>query len=219
MNRHVALCLSILVGLTIPASHALATPDDSAQIDLATRAELRKELAAERKLNLQRFHNYRVKRIYPHNTYQEGKLNVWTDADGHLCAVATLMEVAGLHDLVASTAKEHNFIRVADQSTGDLIDWVLTSGFTQEEVALIQQPSQADVEEYEWQQAVEKRRQARKLAREDDRLEGNYTATEQMLKKRLVADAALDVAVARLAARPELAAALHVRTLARAIAK
>ena len=207
MNRYIALSLFVALGLTIPASHVVAAPDQA-----GSREEIRKELLAQRKTNLARLHKYRVKRVYPHNSYEEGKLNVWTDADGHLCAVATLMDVAGLHDLVAKVARDENFVRVADLSSGPLLDWVLTSGFTQEEIVMIQQPTAADIEQMEEDFRREKRKQARKLAREDDRLEANYIKIERALKSSVVADAGLDIAVARLAARPDLVAALHAKS-------
>jgi aromatic ring-cleaving dioxygenase len=204
--RHVALSLCVLLALAIPASQASAAPDDEAAS--AQRAELRKQLAERRKLNIARFREYREKRIYPHNTYREGMLNVWSDVDGHLCAVATLMHRAGLDALVEATGRDENFVRVADLNSGPLIDWVLTSGFTQEEIVMIQQPSEADIEMMEREERLAKWRWKRKLQREDDRLEKNYIAIEKALKRRVMADAGLDLAVARLAARPDLVAAL-----------
>ncbi len=132
--------------------------------------------------------------------------NVWKDPDGHLCAIATLVNEDGLGDLVAQTATNDNFVKIAEQSAGPLIDWVLMSGLTQEEVVMIQAPTQADMEEYEAQQRREARKLARKLAREDDRLAGNYRSVERALEEERIAEAGLDVAVARLAEHPELAA-------------
>jgi hypothetical protein len=204
---------SILVGLALAPSPASAAPDRSSPAAAEPdRAKLREELAAQRKLNLQHFHAYRVARVYPHNLYTEGKKNVWKDPDGHLCAVATMMDKAGQHDLVERTAEDQNFVRVADLTSGPLVDWVLVSGLTQEEAVMIQQPTQADIEQMEAQERREQRRLARKLRREDNRLEANYIAIEQALKQRVMADASLDLAVARLAARPDLVGVLHART-------
>lgn len=193
--------LVVLVGVMVWSSSARAEDVD--------RAEVRALLAKQRATNLERFHAYRLARVYPHNTYQEGMLNVWTDADGHLCAVATLMDKAGLHDIVTATAETQNTVKIADVTSGPLLDWALTSGFTQEELVMIQQPSEADIEEMEWQARHEKRLLARKLAREDDRLEGNYIETERTLKRKLVASAGLDLAVARVLQRPDLLAQLR----------
>ena len=174
------------------------------------RAELRKELAAQRKLNLKRFHEYRLARVYPHNTYQPGMLNVWRDDEDHTCAVATILLKGGLENVVNSTAVDQNFVRIADVTSGPLLDWVLTSGLTQEEVVMIQYPN--------WQEddpvgfaafQSEQRRKARDRKREDARLSAGYLATERALKQKVMQDAGLDLAVARLAARPDLVAALR----------
>lgn len=196
----------MVLGFALASASAFA--DAAPAVD---RVALRNELAAQRQINLKRFRDYRVKRIYPHNTYQNGPLNVWTDADGHLCAVATLMDKAGMHDLVETTAHDKNFVRVADLASGPLIDWVLTSGFTQEEIVMIQQPTQAYIDEMNWEDRVARRKLKRQRAREDNRLEANYVAIHRMLEARVMSDASLDLAVARLAARPELAAQLHAR--------
>ncbi len=207
MVRCNLLCLAVLAGVSLASADAFAAPDEVASMPTVDRVALRKELAAQRKLNLARLHRYRVKRIYPHNTYEAEKmLNVWTDAEGHLCAVATLMDKAGLHDLVASTAEDDNFVRVADVTSGPLLDWVLGSGFTQEEIVMIQQPN--------WEEEQRAERSARRafkraIKREDARLEKNYIAIERALKQRVIADAGLDLAVARLEKHPELVAALH----------
>ena len=63
------------------------------------------------------------------------------------------------------------------------------------------------------QEQREKRELARgKLAREDRRLNRNYITVERTLEEPRIADAGLDVAVARLAARPDLAAAVIAGT-------
>jgi hypothetical protein len=176
--------------------------DDSPQPD---HTALRAALAKQRQENLKRFHEYRVKGIYPHNLYEPGAMNVWKDPQDHLCAIATLVDEAGLKDLVEKTAKDQNFVKIAELEQGPLVDWILTSGLTQEEAVMIQQPTEADVEEMEAQERREKRKLARKLKREDERLATNYIAVERALKQPRIADAGLDVAVARLAAHPELA--------------
>lgn len=179
-----------------------ARADVSAQPD---HTALRAALAKQRQENLQRFHKYRVKGVYPHNLYEPGMMNVWKDPDDHLCAIATLVDEAGLKDLVEKTAKDENFVKIADLDHGPLVDWILTSGLTQEEAVMIQAPTEADIEQMEARERREKRKLARKLAREDQRLAQNYIAVERALKQPRIADAGLDLAVARLAAHPELA--------------
>jgi hypothetical protein len=174
------------------ASSALATAD-------VNRDELRKELAARRDQNLKRFHAYRNARIYPHNSYESGAVNVWRDADGHYCAVATMVYEDGYEDLAQATANDGNFTKVVDVTTGPLADWMLTSGFTQEELAMIQWPT--------YKEDMARARQERR--REDRRLSAGYRETEETLRQDRVREVGLDLAVARLAARPDLVATLH----------
>ena len=79
MHRAVPIALALLI-----ASTAVARAD-------VDREALRKDLAARRAVNLERVHAYRKARIYPHNTYEAGAVNVWRDAEGHFCAVATMV--------------------------------------------------------------------------------------------------------------------------------
>lgn len=104
------------------------------------RASVRSALAKARAQNLDRFRAYQKRGVFPSNTFGDDKLNVWRDADGHLCAAATIIDASGLHDLVSRVADQSNFIRLADVTQGPLMDWILTSGFTQAEVAAIQEP-------------------------------------------------------------------------------
>ena len=209
MHRHFASCLLVLAGLSSPA---LSAPRDAPDQPPVDRDVIRKELLEQRKINLERFHEYRRAHIYPHNSYEPGMKNVWTDREGHLCAVATMMERAGEHALVVETGRDQNFVRLADVSSGPLIDWVLTSGFTHEEVVMIQQPSDEEVEAENREMRREERRLKRALAREDDRLAGNYLTIEKALKRSVMSDASLDLAVARLATRPDLVTALHAKS-------
>jgi hypothetical protein len=200
---HKLVVLGVLVGMS---SAALAEPE----ID---RTKLRKELAARRDLNLKRFHVYRLARVYPHNTYQAGFLNVWRDNEHNLCAVANLVAKDGRNDLVDKTEDENNNIRLADVTTGQLMDWVLTSGFTQEELVMIQYPNFAQDDPIGYARMIRRQREEeRARKREDQRLASGYLATERALKQRVLRDAALDLAVARLARRPDLVAQLHEQT-------
>ncbi|HUJ58908.1 MAG TPA: hypothetical protein VLX92_10460 [Kofleriaceae bacterium] len=115
---------------------APATPDDI----VLDRAAIRAQLAAARAANLAAFRAYVKAGTFPSNTYKPGELNVWRDRDGHLCAAATIIAKSGATDLVAQTARQNNFIRLADVNDGPLMTWILHSGFTQEELVAIQKP-------------------------------------------------------------------------------
>jgi hypothetical protein len=104
------------------------------------RDTVRAALVRARATNLARFRAYQQRGVFPSNTMSDSKLNVWRDDAGHLCAAATLINLSGLTDLVHRVADQNNFIRLADVSQGPLMDWILTSGFTQAEVAAIQEP-------------------------------------------------------------------------------
>ncbi len=196
---------SLLVAALAIAFSTTAFAEDATAPDPAA---LRAALVKQRATNLARFHKYRKAGVYPHNTYQPNAVNVWKDNDGHLCAIATLIEDEGHDDLVQSVAQSSNFVRIADLSNGPVLDWVLTSGLTQEEAVMIQQPSPEEVEAEEWERKMEQRKLARAQRRADNRLEEAYVTVEQTLKTKRIAEAGLDVAVARLAKRPDLAAAL-----------
>ena len=113
------------------------------------RAEWRAFLAQARRTQMDRIHDYRIRGEFPINRVRAGKLNVFVDdRTGALCAVANLIAQSGHRDLVDQTAASNNFIRLADVSSGPLVDWILTSGLTHEEVVFIQEP-------YEYQGQVE----------------------------------------------------------------
>ncbi len=101
---------------------------------------LRAELSAARKANLQRLEAYALEGAFPRNREQPGLLNVFQDKEGHLCAVANLINLDGHQGLIASTAATDNFIVLASVTEGPLLEWILDSGFTQEEIGMIQVP-------------------------------------------------------------------------------
>lgn len=107
---------------------------------IPSRAEVRAKLAQARAANLQRFRAYQKQGVFPSNTFDQRKLNVWMDEDGHLCAAATIINASGQSELVQKVAEQSNFIRLADVRQGPLMDWILTSGLTQQEIAAIQEP-------------------------------------------------------------------------------
>ncbi|MGE5184098.1 MAG: hypothetical protein ACM31C_18640, partial [Acidobacteriota bacterium] len=122
-----------------PPAAGLMAPVE-AQPRALDRASVRAALAHVRASNLAAFRAYQQKGVFPSNTFEAKTLNVWRDRDGHLCAAATIIDASGQHDLVARVADQSNFIRLADVRQGPLMDWILTSGFTQDEIAAIQEP-------------------------------------------------------------------------------
>ncbi|HEY5950550.1 MAG TPA: hypothetical protein VIV40_33895 [Kofleriaceae bacterium] len=161
------------------------------------RAEVRKALEQRRAKNLAAFRKYRRAGVYPHNTVRPGPLNVWRDADGHLCAAATLIWNDGKHDLVDQTADSDNQIRLMNVTKGPLLDWIMTSGFTIEEIDMIQAPMIYP------DGRVEGPWLPRDFTAEDAALKAGYARTAAYLVKHGKRD--LDKAVDRLMKNPALA--------------
>jgi hypothetical protein len=63
---------------------------------------------------------------------------IFVDNHDTACAVGHLMRESGWGDAVAAIERANNFVYVTDVRHGALVDWVLVSGLTQEEAALIQ---------------------------------------------------------------------------------
>jgi hypothetical protein len=152
-----------------------------------TRASVRAALVKHRAHNLASLHRYVTTGVYPHNTYRTGPLN--------LCAAATIISLDHHPDLVAETAKTNVNLRLLDVTSGPLLDWMLTSGLTLEEIDRIQEPG-----------FMPDRPTEQAYRREDAKLRRDYTATEAFLKRHAAAD--LEEATTRLMARPDLARTL-----------
>ena len=181
--------------------HAPLIHDDLYEPAL-TRAAVRDALLRARERNLEYFRAYQKAGVFPSNTFQPNKLNVWRDADGHFCAAATMIRDNGLFDLVDRVADQNNFIRLADVTQGPLMDFILTSGFTQEEIAMIQEPFDP-VTEPRKQPAEPIVVDARLRAAENARLRAKYKQVERALVKNEQKN--LDLAVDRLMKHPDLA--------------
>jgi hypothetical protein len=82
---------------------------------------------------------YREAGRFPLNREPEAPLRpIFNDVDGSPCAVGYLMLCSGRHREVAAISRANNFVVARDVNDGPLMDWILQSGFTHEEVALIQ---------------------------------------------------------------------------------
>jgi hypothetical protein len=167
------------------------------------RATVRAALVQARSRNLAAFRAYQKRGVFPSNTFKGKKLNVWLDADGHFCAAATIIKASGQDDLVARVAEQNNFIRLADVKQGPLMDWILMSGFTQDEIAAIQEPFMPVTRRpvLEPQEPVLVDAKLRKA--EDARLLARYKQVDKMIVKN--AAKSLDAATDRLMKHQELA--------------
>jgi hypothetical protein len=161
-----------------------------------SRALVVKALARRRAANVARFHAYRIAGVYPHNLQPGSTRNIWRDADGHLCAAATMIDRSGQHELVADIADHATYVRLGEVTDGPLLDWILTSGLTQVEIATIQEPMMGPRE-------VPKPRDNRWRITEDARLRTRYVRIEAGLKDNRAS--AVEQAADRLLENPALA--------------
>lgn len=185
--------------------HRFAQPVDPAgpaEPAIVDRAVVRRALAQRRADNFGRFAAYVDRGVFPRNHVTDGMLNVWIDEDGRTCAAATIIRDSGFADLVATTAATSNYIVLADVREGELFAWMLTSGFTQEEIAEIQEPFMGEPGDPRNGRMMPLVAEPAFDAEEDARLRARYAEVTAMLLAG--ADASLELAVDRLMAHPAL---------------
>jgi hypothetical protein len=150
----------------------------------------RNYLAGQRRTQIARLAAYSQAGMFPTNRVQPGRLNIFVDPSGRLCAVANLLSLSGHRPLVDRVAQSNNFVRFADLSTGPLVDWSLSSGLTREEIARIQEPYEGIPQglpaNIEWQaQQSERARLQSHFAQVLGELEANFEASVQIAVARL----------------------------------
>jgi hypothetical protein len=128
-------CLSLAIALLLSLAVTAA-------------ADSRDELAAARAQKLQLLHDYRVAAVYPIGL-DSMPLAVFRDARGRMCPMAHLISKSGHDDLVTAVAAQNNALRLADVTEGPLVDWILDSGLTREEVIEIQGMMELDSRQFE----------------------------------------------------------------------
>lgn len=191
-----------------PADWVGTSSDGSLEVAPApivvTKAAVRAALEQARKDSLAAFQTYLSSQVYPSNTYKKGALNVWRDDAGHYCAAATIIRISGRIAISEKVPNTNNNLRLINVKDGALMDWILTSGLTQQEIDRIQMPF-IDV------QPDGPRKMppyvvgidAQKKTAETARLLKAYRTTYAALLKSN--KASLDLAVNRLMAHPDLA--------------
>jgi hypothetical protein len=184
-----------------PPAAAAADEVQVPRISKEARAKLRKVLKSRRAKNVAAFRAYANRGVYPHNFQTSGALNVWIDEEGHMCAAATMIWKSGAKTLVRKTARDNNLIKLGDVTDGALMDWMLTSGLTQSEVATIQEPFMGRM------QPIEPQPGSRDwILAEDARLRARYADILVQLGEN--PDASIDAAIDALTFRPDLVAKL-----------
>ncbi len=101
-------------------------------------AQLETVLRKNRQLQIRRLKEYAQAGKFPKNTGFSLARPIFVDASNTACAVGHLMRESGAHAIVENVRASNNFVRVLDLEYGSVTDWILQSGLTQEEAALIQ---------------------------------------------------------------------------------
>lgn len=82
--------------------------------------------------------DYRLQGIFPVNYHQSERIPVFIDEMDRHCAVGYLMKETGYENLARQISKADNYIWVKDLSGEEVLKWQAMSGFTLEELKLIQ---------------------------------------------------------------------------------
>jgi hypothetical protein len=167
-------------------------------------AELRAALVARRAHHLDVLSAYREAGVFPINTTVPGEGHFLIDEHGTLCAVANLIAQDGHKDLIILAARTDNGLLFGDVTSGPIHDWILTSGFTREEIARIQVPAPyvGDEPSIRPQDPIEPAPEPSPIELASAKVSAYLVAIESELR----ANAGIDTALARLQAHPELIA-------------
>jgi len=122
-------------------------PDDKPRPIVFDRDLWRDALAAARLREIVRLREYRLAGRFPKNHRVLGKTPTFIDDSGTACAVGYLMQRSGHAELARTIAKTDNHVYIEKITDGPALGWILFSGLTQAECAMIQ-PS------YNWRPPV-----------------------------------------------------------------
>src|SRR5207244_2840842 len=142
LQQHFDVVLSLLSFAT-PDSIEIAVVRLEAADDhswsACKRTAWRQKLLAARRVQLQRLAAYRDRGLFPLNEGQSAQpAPIFVDRHGTACAVGHLMRCSGWSDEVDSIQQSNNLVYVPDATQSAVAAWVLTSGLTFEEAALVQ---------------------------------------------------------------------------------
>ena len=142
LQRHFDVVSSLLSAATpdsVETAVARLEAADDHSWTADERTAWRQKLLAARRVQLRRLAAYRDRGTFPLNEGQAAHAApIFVDRHGMACAVGHLMRCSGRADDVDSIAKHNNLVYVPDAAQGAVAAWVLTSGLTLEEAALIQ---------------------------------------------------------------------------------
>lgn len=142
LRRH----FDVVLGLLLAGTHtSIETALDRLEAASAyswsprERDSWRSQLLANRYAQIARLRDYRDRGLFPLNEGQAAQpVPIFVDRNDTACAVGHLMRVSGWRSEVRRIHDANNLVYVTD-AAGGLIDvWILKSGLTREEAALIQ---------------------------------------------------------------------------------
>jgi len=201
--------LSVSAAACARVAAPVAEPTQVAEVHPSpTDAELRAALVARRAHHLDVLRAYREAGVFPINTTVPGDGHFLIDEHGTFCAVANLIAKDGHQDLILVASRTDNALLFGDVKSGPIHDWILTSGFTQEEIARIQVPAP-----YVGEQPVVQPDDPVQPAPQPEPspielANAKVSAYLLAMETELRTNAGIDTALARLQAHPELIADL-----------
>lgn len=129
-------------------AEALARMDDTQKVKahlshvhnrlLEASAHYPNEVQAKRRALLDTFAEYIAAERYPMNERYEGRRPCFIDAHGTYCAVGHLVNETAGEALAEAINGAHQYDYIADMSLHALREWIAESGFSLEEIAMIQ---------------------------------------------------------------------------------
>ncbi len=131
------LALAVLAGCAAvpkpvaPATASPAAPASASPLTIATLGVHRAEMITA----LERYEQAGVFPIDPKTSYPVSELR---DERGVRCPMAELIFQSGRGDLVDAAVRTNNKLRLADVHSGPLFAWMLDSGLTVPEIAMVQ---------------------------------------------------------------------------------
>ncbi len=132
------ICCALILWIGV-GQRVWAESSSTALGDFHDLSRVYEALKMRREAQIEHLRTYAQTGQFPKNT---NHLNAYrpyfVDVEQTPCAVGYLMQRSGLHKAVQTISKNNNQVRVPDVNSGPLIEWVLDSGLTQEECALIQ---------------------------------------------------------------------------------
>ncbi len=142
LQRHFNVVLQILeANMEDSIRIALDRLEDFRQEDwtVAQRQHWSNSLRDSRVAQIIRLDLYRMRGRFPQNEHHaQLAIPIFVDHYGTACAVGHLMRESGWQQVVDTIERENNLVYVPDIKTGPVVHWIVYSGLTQEEAAMIQ---------------------------------------------------------------------------------